>query len=231
MKIASIVLALVGSVGCGDDGSAIDGGNVPAMITVTGTASDIGLNGRMPLPGVTIAAYKEGATTPVAMTTSGADGTYSLDITTNGEALDGYVKGTISGYKDTYLYPSGPLRADQPGASILMLTQGTFDLASTLAQGGQTPGMAFIGIQVYDGSMMGVGGVTLSSQPAGTVRYNGSNGLPASTGGMTMADGLGYVFNVAPGNVTLMASGGGMTFKSHTVNARMDQVTTTLMQP
>jgi hypothetical protein len=78
---------------------------------------------------------------------------------------------------------------------------------------------------------MGVGGVTISSTPAGTVRYNGSNGLPSSTATMTMADGLGYVFNVAPGQVTLSATGGGMTFKSHAVNARADQVTTTLITP
>lgn len=165
------------------------------------------------------------------MTMSGADGTYSLTIMTNGVALDGYLKSTQSGKKDTYLYPAGPLGADQPGASILMLTQQTYDLASTLAQGGQTPGIAFIGVQVYDGSMMGVGGVTLTSAPAGTVRYNGSNGLPSSAGTMTMADGLGYVFNVAPGQVTLSATGGGMTFKSHAVNARADQVTTTLITP
>lgn len=202
------------------------------MVTVTGVASEIGISGRTPIAGVTIAAYEEGASTPVAMTTSGADGTYSLTIMTDGQALDGYLKGTQSGKKDTYLYPAAPLAADIDGASILMLTQSTFDLASTLAQGGQTPGMAFIGIQVFNAEMtMGIAGVTLSSQPAGTVRYNGSNGLPSSTGTMTMADGLGYVFNVAPGQVTVSGTGGGVTLRSHAVNARADQVTTTLIQP
>ncbi len=210
----------------------IDSPPAAQMVTVTGTTSEIGLSGRAPIGGVTVAAYSEGATTPVAMTTSAADGTYTLTIETNGTALDGYLKGTLSGKKDTYLYPAGPLAADISGATILMLTQQTFELASTLAQGGQTPGMGFIGVQVYNTEMtMGIADVTLSSQPGGTVRYNGSNGLPSSTGTMTLADGLGYIFNVPAGMVTLSATGGGMTFRSHAVNARADTVTTTLIQP
>jgi len=229
---ASIAITLVGLLGCGDDGGspAVDASTQTTTRTVTGTTSDIGLSGRTPLAGVTVEAYQEGGTTPVATTTSAADGTYSLTITTEG-VLDGYLLGRIAGKKDTYLYPAGPLTADIDNATILMLTQGLFDTASTLAQGGQTPGMGFIGVQVYTPANTAVAGVTLSSSPAGTVRYNGSNGLPTANGTMTLADGLGYIFNVAPGEVTISATGGGMTFKSHEVNARADQVTTTLITP
>jgi len=180
---------------------------------------------------VTVAAYEEGATTPVAMTTSAADGTYTLTITTNGTPLNGYVLGTSSGKKDTYLYPAGPLTGDIDGATILMLTQAIFEAASNLAQGGQTDGMGWIGVQIYDGANTAVAGVTVSSSPTGTVRYNGANGLPTASGTATMADGVAYIFNVAPGQVTVNATGGGMTFKSHAVNARADQVTLTLVQP
>jgi hypothetical protein len=231
MRISYLIAAL-GLVGCGDDGgTTVDATVVPAMVTVVGTTSEIGIGGRTPIGGVTIEAYEEGGTTPVAMTTSAADGTYTLTITTNGEALDGYLLGKLAGKKDTYLYPAGPLTADISGATVLLLTQQVFDTASTLAQGGQTDGMGFIGIQVYDGANMGVGDVMLSSSPSGNVRYNGSNGLPNSSGTMTMTDGLGYIFNVPAGRVTLMATGGGMTFKSHTITARADQVTTTLITP
>lgn len=231
MRIAYLLAAL-GALGCGDDGgSSVDAAPVPTTVTVTGISSTVSLQGREPVGGVTISAYEEGGTTPVAMTTSAADGTYSLAITTNGEALDGYLLATLASYKDTYLYPAGPLVADIAGATVLMLNQGTFDLASTVAQGGQTAGMGFIGIQVYDGANTGVGGVTITSTPTGTVRYNGTNGLPSSTSTSTMADGLGYIFNVPAGRVTLMASGGGMTFKSHALTARADQVTTTLITP
>lgn len=48
---------------------------------------------------------------------------------------------------------------------------------------------------------------------------------------MTGADGIAYIFNVAPGNVTISATGGGLTFRSHPVNARAGKVTTTLIQP
>lgn len=63
MNIASIgrvgLVGLVGLVGCGDDGggSSVDApSNVPAMITVTGTASEIGISGRTPVAGVLIEA-------------------------------------------------------------------------------------------------------------------------------------------------------------------------------
>lgn len=230
MRNLCFVVAL-GLVGCGGDGgSSVDAPGQPLTVTVTGTTSDIGLSGRTPVGGVTIEAYEEGGTTPVATTTSAADGTYSLTITSTG-ALEGYLIGKLAGKKDTYLYPAGPLTADISNATILMLTQSLFDTASTLAQGGQTPGMGFIGIQVYDGANAGVAGVTLSSTPAGTVRYNGANGLPTANGTVTMADGLGYIFNVPAGRVTLSATGGGMTFQSHAVTARADQVTTTLITP
>lgn len=227
-----ILFSLIVAVGCGgDDGGSVDAPVVPTTITVTGTASEIGISGRTPVAGVVIGAYEEGGTTPVAMATTDAQGNYTLTITTTGAPLDGYLLGKHAPHKDTYLYPAGPLIADISNATILLLTQSTFEAAATIAQAQQLDGMGWIGVQVYDGANAPVAGVTVSSSPQGTVRYNGSNGLPSSSAMMTGADGVAYIFNVAPGTVTLSATGGGHTFRSHPVNARADQVTTTLIQP
>src|SRR5262249_2378697 len=155
-----------------------------------------------PLADVTIGAYREGESTPVATATSDSTGAYTLTIATNGMALDGYLLGMKNGYKDTYLYPPTPLVADTPNATVLMLTQGNFDLAATLAGANQSSGQGFIGIQLYDAASNPVADATISSTPAGTVRYN-TNGLPSRNATMSASDGIGYVFSVAPGVVTV----------------------------
>ena len=52
----------------------------------------------------------------------------------------------------------------------------------------------------------------------------------ASDPTVTHTDGIGYIFNVNAGTVTVSASKAGSTFRSHPLNARADQVTTTLVQ-
>lgn len=238
MKNASyLAFALLGFAACGDDGGTTGGADAPQVaqnITVMGIASEVGIGGRTPTAGVMVTAFKEGddATPIVSATTDGA-GAYTLVIPTNGTALDGYLVGKLSGRKDTYLYPPRAISADLPSAPVLILTQATFDAAATLAQTPQGAGMGWIGVQVFDAANMPVAGVTVSSSPAGMVRYNGTNGLPSKTPTSTAADGIAYIFSVAPGTVTINASGGtgNLNYHSHPVNARADQVTTTLIQP
>jgi hypothetical protein len=229
-----ILAVLLGLTACGGDdggGGGVDAPTIPAAVTVTGTASTVGLGGRTPLADVAIAAYREGESASVAMTTSDAMGNYMLMIPTNGVALDGYLKGTQSGKKDNYLYPPKPLTADVPSAPVLMVTQGIFDTLGSLAQVSQDPTKGWVGVQVFDAANMPVAGVVVTSSPAGTVKYNGANGTPSRTATMTDVDGIAYIFNVTAGSVTISATGGGLTFFSHPVIARADQVTTTLIQP
>lgn len=224
---------LLGLAACGgDDGEGgVDASTVPATVTVAGKAETVGLGGRSPVAGVAIAAYREGEAAPLAMTTSAADGTYSLAIPTNGVALDGYLLGTQAGKKDNYLYPPRPLTFDVPSAPVLMIPQGTFDTLGSLAQVSQDPTKGWVGVQVFNAANMPVAGVVVTSSPAGTVKYNGTSGTPSRTATMTDVDGIAYIFNVTAGKVTISASGGGLTFFSHPVVARADQLTTTLIQP
>src|SRR5262249_32846632 len=161
--------------------------------------------------------------------TSDAQGAFSLTFMTNGMALNGYLLGKKNGYKDTYLYPPAPLTADTAMVPVLMLTPANYDLASTLGGATQNPGQAFIGIQLYDANKQPVAGATITSTPMGMVRYN-ANGVPSRNASSSASDGIGYIFGVTPGTVTISAMKSGITFHSHAVNARPDVLTTTIVQ-
>jgi len=201
------------------------------MVTISGTATARSTSS-MPLANVAIAAYRAGNdTTPVAMTTSDAQGNYSLVIMTNGNALDGYLKATIGGYLDTYLYPPAPVAEDFAGASVYMLTQGTLDLLSGLLCGSsQMSTNGVIAALVADANDAAVAGATVSSSPAASkVCYN-QGGTPNKNAMMTDTDGVAYMLNVPPGNATVSAAKAGSTFQSHAVNARVGTFTTTIIQ-
>jgi hypothetical protein len=230
------VLLLTSIAACGgnDNNNTVDGAgsgsNVPAMITITGTAKSNSGTATTPLSGVTIAAYSNSdEATPVATATSDTAGNYTLTVTTGGHALDGYIKATIATYLDTYLYPPAPLAADFNGAALNIITMQTFNLVSTLCQANQTTAEGGIAVQVVDAAMASVGGATVSSTPAAAKYcYNASNGFPAASATATNTDGLAYMFQVT-GSASVTASKSGVTFGSHTVNARAGALTTTLI--
>jgi hypothetical protein len=233
LLFVAAVAACGGGGGGGGDDSSVDasGSNVPNMIKVSGVASEIGIGGRTPVANVTIEAYRNGAEPAVvASATTDAAGKYTVTIATNGVALDGYLLAKHNPHKNTYLYPPGPLAADTDTATVLLLTTSTFDTAGALAQVSQEPGKGWIGIIVVDAANNPIEGATISSSPAGVVRYNGANGLPSRTATATGADGVGYVFNVAAGTVMVSANKAGSTFHAHDILARADQVTTTVIQ-
>lgn len=226
---------LVGLVACGGDdgggGGDIDATTVPATVTVSGVASTISFTGRNPEADVAIAVFREGETASLTMTTSAADGSYSLVIPTSGAPLDGYLLGTQTGKKDNYLYPPRPLTADISSAPVLMVTPDNFGNLGTLARVSQEPTKGFVGVQVFNAANEPVAGVVVTSSPPGTVKYNNANGLPTQDATATEADGIAYIFNVTAGTVMISANGGGLTFFSHPVVARADQLTTTIVQP
>lgn len=223
--------------GDGPGGGQMDApSNVPAMITISGTTSSIGISGRTPQGGVTVTAFRASDDSMVAMATSSNDaatkGQFTLMMATNGVPLDGYVTASMGAtYLPTYLYPPAPLVADYAGVTVLLLTQSTFDTAQTLVQVNQTPGMAFVGAEIVDAAAATVAGAVLTSTPAGTVKYNGANGLPSKTAAATATDGVAYVFNVAAGAVSVGATKTGSTFTTHSIKARADAITLTIVAP
>jgi len=220
---------------CGDDGgggSADAPPNVPAMITVSGTATERGATGSTPLNGATIAAYRNSdPNTAVVSAMTDASGMYTLTISTNGVALDGYLKATYNGVLDTYLYPPRPLVADFAGASVFMVSANTLDLLSNLlCRNQQDLAKGVIAVLVSDAADMPVAGAMVSSMPAAAKYCYNSGGNPSQNATMTDTDGIGYMLNVTAGEVTVSASKSGSTFSSHKVNARANSLTTTIIQ-
>lgn len=254
MRTTWVALVCVALVGCGGDGGGGGGNNdaqvgggtdakqfldapitAPAQITISGQATAQDTSGSTPLAGVTVAAFRTNdENAPIATTTTDAQGNYSLTLETGGVAIDGYLKATTSGYKTTYLYPPYPLAMDFDKASILMVTQSTWDSLSQIAQGNQQAGKGIIGLVVTDGANP-VGGATVSSTPAATpVRYNAALGtlvIPSADATETHTDGVAYLFNAPPGQLTVSAEKSGLTFSSHAVKAWADQLTTTVIVP
>jgi len=204
--------------------------SVPAMITMSGTASQQAQSGQTPLAGVAISAFKAGdETTPLATAMTDAQGEYTMTLATNNMPLDAYFKATKSGFVDSYSYPAGPLVKDDPMADANMLDTSTYGLLVQF--GGGHSGNGVIAMIVLDGSGMPVEGATVTSAPAsGAYKYSDASGFPTSTSG-TAADGRAFMFDVPPGNATVNANKSGMQFHSHQLNARADKFTTTVIAP
>jgi hypothetical protein len=216
------------------------GGGNP--IVITGTAVQIMANGSAaPVAGAIIAGYRNGDdTNAVATTTSDVQGMYMLMVPSSGGALDGYLKATKSGLKDTYLYAPAPIEADT-AAPVNMIDQNTLTILSGFASVTQGAANGLIALIVVDGpasTSMPVAGAAVSVTPSGSdtaYRYNrkiGTLEAPSASATTTDTDGTAYIFNVPPSTaVTVSAMKTGTTFKSHGLKAVPGALTTTLITP
>ena len=201
--------------------------NVPAMITIAGTAKDNGQNSSTPLAGVAISLKSRADNSTLATATSDAQGKYSMTVQTGGHVVDAYVLATKSGYTDAAAFPAVPFAADDMGADSNMVTTGNFNLLSVYT--GQQSGKGIVIAEVLDASDMPVGGVAVSCNPAsGSVLYSDNNGTPAS-GMSTNTDGTSFLVNIPPGSITLNATKSGATFKSHAITALANTFTSTVI--
>jgi hypothetical protein len=230
----TLILCLF-ALGCGDDGGggSADASTAPAMITVSGTATKREGTSSNPAAGVMVGAYKNSdAATSLATATTDAAGMYSMMIPTGGTALDGYLKATLTGFLDTYLYPPKPLAADFDSASLNLVNQSTLDLLSgTLCGTLQEGSKGLIAVLVVDAADMPVAGATITGSPAPAKYCYNSGGFPNKNATMTDTDGIAYMINLPAGEVTVSAAKTGVTFLSHKVNARAGTLTTTPIQP
>lgn len=235
--IASLCVA-AGLAACGNSSTGLPTGfqcsgqplptTAPALVNVSGSVSDI-ISGAA-IAGASVKAFRVGDTTTLASTTTTTPGAYSVAITSGGTPVNGYLHVSDGGtHLDAYAYPAVPLAADLT-ENVKMVTSAEFAVFAAAA--GITPvaGDGFIAVVVTDCQGATVGGAIVSSTPAATVRYNVA-GTPSSTAGVTAADGIAYIANVAPGDVTIKATAGGVTMRQHVVAAYANSVTLTAIQP
>ncbi len=201
----------------------------PPLVNVSGMVTANVLS-PAPVPHAFVYAFRTGDTTHLAGDTTNTPGQYSVGIATGGTPVNGYLAISDSGHHiDTYAYPAVPLAVDVTD-NVLMVSSSEFSFLA--ASAGITPvaGDGFIGVVVRNCQGTSVAGATVTSSPAGTVRYN-AGGLPSSTATFTAADGVAYIANVGPGNVTVRATASGHALREHVVNARADAITLTEIQP
>lgn len=235
----ALLAGLITVAACGGDSSGPGAGfqclgqalptTAPALVNVTGQVRADALSPNA-LAGAEVFAFRSSdTTTALDRDTSNTPGFYALAITTGGTPVVGYVRLTHSGHITTYAYPSRPLAADLV-TNVLMITSSEFGFLGTLVGVTQAAGNGFIGVIVKNCDGTPIAGATVTTNPAGTVRYDAGT-TPSPTATSTSGDGVAYVFNVPAGNVTVQANGGGHTLRSHVVNARADVVTLTEIQP
>jgi hypothetical protein len=211
----------------------------PATVTVSGVTQEIAGTAAAGLGATEVKAFTSEGGAATVTTTSDDNGAYAVTITTGGAPVNGYLSGHHADdgntkYRDTYLYPPRPLAEDSAQGVLLLLTTapqgGSLGLLSGIAGVPQQDGNGVIGMVVADCNYNPIAGAVVTSEPAGTVRYD-SGSLPSSTATATAADGRAYIFNLTPGTVNVRATVNGMTLRAHDVNARANVVTTTAIQP
>ena len=198
-----------------------------STVTISGTVTDVSTA----IAGATVAAFSTGNATALSSTTTAADGSYSISVSTGGTPLDGYLRISKSTYDTTYLYPSAPLVASVSGAKVVLLTPTQLGFLALAAGVTLSSTDGLIVITVVDCTAKVLGGATVSSNPAaGATRYN-SGGAPKASATATDVDGLAYLLNVPAGNVTVQGMSGSVTLRSHSLNARAGAITQTILAP
>lgn len=201
----------------------------PAAINVSGRIT-ANFTSPSPVPHAFVYAYRRGNPTPLAGDTTDTVGNYSLMIATGGAPVDGYIAVSDSGHHlNAYAYPAVPLAGDLT-ENVLMVSNIEFGILAAAA--GITPvaGDGFVGMVVRNCQGTPIAGATASSNPAGEVRYNAA-GLPSSTAMSTADDGVAYIANLAPGNVTVKATASGHTLRQHDVATQANSITLTEIKP
>ena len=196
-------------------------------VTLSGTVTDpFTLN---PVANAAVAGQLPGVPTSVFVAHTDAMGQFSQRQNTNGTPLDLYLFASSNGYISTYYYPARPITHDV--ASPIQLLTATD--AATIAGAAQVTFQASDGqllLTVNDCNDQPVAGATITTTPAGTIRY--FNGVrPSTTATATDMQAVVLVANLPPGDVTLSATFNGMNFKSHNFQVVADAFIQTQIQP
>lgn len=196
----------------------------PATISISGSTDEISATGYSPVSGATVDLFLAGGITPVGTTMStGIDATWAFnDIATSGIALDGFLRATFpaGNRKTVFVYPPRPIFEDNANVVVATVSQDLIDLVinPALADPDQDPALGGIGVLVTDCLGNPLAGAVVTTSPAGTqVLYRNAAGEPDPTATSTGPDGIGIVFNVAPGNVVVDALYQSYDMRQHTI--------------
>ncbi|HET7501362.1 MAG TPA: hypothetical protein VFK02_10180 [Kofleriaceae bacterium] len=201
---------------------------VKAQVKIGGTVIDP-FAGDIPA-GSPIEVFLVGNSGPVFTETIAADGTFSHDQGTGLVPHEFYAKVAPNGFLPSLYYPPVPL-ANDVNATIFVFKP------SDLGPIGALAGLTFdttksvFTVIVTDCNGMPLDGATVSSEPAGDVRYFINSAPNPSAVATDAMYGMALIANVPAVNVTIKAEYMGMTLRSHTMDAQPGTHIMTGIQP
>lgn len=195
------------------------GTTVGDPIVVTGTAGSAATDGTISgLAGITIDFYKVGSNTSAKTVTSTTGGAYTSGDLTGAVAID-HLRGQLTGYRTSYLYPPQPIRTTLNGGIPLpLISESQFNQIGALGDQDDTMYGAML-VTVTD---CNIGMPQLIADAVLHVQEDGQDVGTAFPLGQFIPEAAGtfFVFNV-PDNVDIevWATYDGKTFPKRTVRA------------
>lgn len=206
-----------------------------ATVTISGTVQEFSGTSIAPAMGATVVTCTgdcQGANNLGSVGPTTVNGQFTTaPITTNGTAVEGYLRITKAGQWATYMYPDAPLAANVAGIPVLLLNNLIVsNLHLLITDEPQAAGNGLLAVAVTDCSTppMGIDDATV------TVTQNGVpvDDEPVGAGAASpQAAGAFLVTNVPPGDTTVTATYNGMTFRTHVVRSYADALTITQVKP
>ena len=216
----------------------------PATVDIAGRTVEISLNGMTPVANTRVDLFVQGMTTPVATAmSSGAMATFMFaNQATGGVPVDGYLKATFppdgaQARKNVFVYPPTPIYADVMNALVTSVKQQTIDFINLVIDPDQADTNGAVGILVTDCLGNPLAGAAVSTTPPGTdILYRDAAGNPDPSATVTGPDGIGIVFNVPTGAVTVDATYMSYDMRQHGITVRAlgapaNALTTTIVAP
>jgi hypothetical protein len=224
-----------GAFGC--LGAALPG-TAPDPLTLSGTASTVNLLFQASkAPGAVIQAYK-GATATGAAATADANGAFSISIASGGMPVAAYLKGTLAGNEDFYLFPPAPVSTPLQNAPVGFLSASTLATVRNLAFNNSPPTVdaTTVGtliLYIVDCNGAAVAGATVTATengaPVGTKTLYFDNLNFNAT--QTTAKGLVVIFDVPPGTLTINSKVGTMDLRTNVVTVHAASVHAAQISP
>ncbi len=197
-------------------------------VTIAGTLADP-FNGTV-VGNAAVEVFLVGTPSPIVTTTSDAGGKFSQDQGTGGAPRNAFLRVSPNGYLPTYYYPAVPITRDVQ-TEIQLLTAAGLGTIAMVSGVTLDPSKANFLVTVTDCNGRPLAGATVTTNPAGTVRYF-AEATPSPTAVATDAmTGSALVANVPISNTTVSAMVSGMTLRSHTLDSVAGAIMQTEIQP
>jgi hypothetical protein len=166
----------------------------------------------------------------VANAFTDGNGRFSFDLNTQGVPAVGFdIYAHQLGFIDSYYFPQRPI-SDDLDTQISLLTMSESSTLFATAGITQVTGDGNVLLSISDCLARPLAGATLSSTPAGTVRYFTSV-TPSQTATATDAAGVAMMANLPPGKATLTVMAQGHAFAPLEVAIVANAFTVTELQP